>query len=749
MEADFFAKKLNPMQLEAVKSVHGPLLILAGAGSGKTRALTYRMIYLISEGEASPSEILAVTFTNKAAREMEQRCWKALDEFGIPLSEPPWISTFHSTCTKILREHIHLLDYQPFFNIYDASDSLQLIKKILATLNINDKAYPAKGFKAKIDEAKSSALLPDDLPQKNDSLMDDKQIEVYKYYEEELKKANSIDFSGLLLKTYELFRNYPAILEMYQDRFRFIMVDEYQDTNHVQYLIVKMLAQKYKNICVVGDEDQSIYSWRGADIRNILDFEKDFDNCKMIKLEQNYRSSKNIVEAATHLIKNNSQRKEKELFTNNNEGSKILIKEVNTDYDEARFVLSKIRHLTEVDTHNYNEIAVFYRTNAQSRVLEDQLRSNGIPYKLIGSLKFYERKEIKDILSYMKLAINVSDDISLKRIINVPARGIGKTTVTKLEMLADTNGFRLFEAIRVACTQKLVHSGAVKKLFNFYAMIGQFQNDVKELKPSEVFQNILEKTEYAIRLKAENSVEATNRIKNIEEFYNAILQFEEERGDDATMVNFLEEMALVSDADNIDEDEKSVTLMTLHLSKGLEYPNVFIVGMENGLFPGFRSIEGDFEAMEEERRLAYVGLTRAEKNLFLSYARTRRVWGQEQNHMPSTFLSEIPEQYVVHERSSDPNRPRAILGKPSWKKTKFKAEETFDSFPDYENQSNDFYAEGSGSSYQRGMRVKHPTFGPGTIYKVEGSGDTEKVTVKFPNNRLKKFVTKYARLEVL
>lgn len=754
---NYLQDQLNPAQFKAVCSLRGPLLILAGAGSGKTRVLTYRIANLIAQGEAAPGEILAVTFTNKAAREMEARTHSVLNQMNIPVHSPLWISTFHSTCARILRDKIHLLEYQPFFVIYDDADQLSMIKKVMNQLDINDKVYPAKAFKSRINDAKMLGLSPSDLQQKSFFFMDEKSQQVYQLYEQEMKRANALDFGDLLVKTHELFKMYPDILEEYQDLFKFIMVDEYQDTNRIQYLLVQMLSQKHRNLCVVGDEDQSIYSWRGADITNILDFEKDFDECTVIKLEENYRSSKNIVSAANEVIKNNTQRKSKVLFTNNKEGSLINVQEERTDYDEAKFVVRSIEGLMRDHGHyNYSDFAVFYRTNAQSRVLEDQLRSHSIPYKIVGGLKFYDRMEIKDILGYMKLLVNPLDDISLKRIINTPARGIGKTTVAKVEQVATEKQISMLEACEYVGDHRLVHAGACKKLRAFKTLIDNLRGHFSNMKPTEVYLEILQVTEYVLKLKGENTPEAQSRIDNLEEFNNAIAQFEKERGDEATLQGFLEEMALVSDVDQMDDTDNAVTLMTLHISKGLEFPNVFVVGMEEGLFPTGRALdESDPDAMEEERRLAYVGMTRAKENLYLTYARTRRVWGQEQQHPPSRFIGEIPQEYLKF--NSSIGQPKFMdkygsQNSPSYNgskwanKSSFSSERnSFDEMPDYEN----FGDLPQSNSFRKGMNVRHPTFGSGKIYQVEGSGDQQKVSVLFSNSTMKKFVVKYARLEIL
>ena len=750
-------ENLNPAQKDAVEALKGPLLILAGAGSGKTRVLTNRIANLIAQGEATVDQIFAVTFTNKAAKEMEARAMSLLGELGIPVYERLWISTFHSSCVRILREDIHLLGYQPFFTIYDDSDQKSVLKKVLSALHINEKNYPPKMFQARINEAKQLGLTPEVLEKKPSALMDGKSLEVYRAYEEELRRSNALDFGDLLLKTHELFRAYPAVLEKYQDRFQFISVDEYQDTNHIQYLIVKMLASKHRNLCVVGDEDQSIYSWRGADITNILEFEKDFPECKVIKLEQNYRSTKTIVEAASHVIRNNFQRKDKTLFTENEEGEKIRVHEDLNEYEEARFVVNQIKHHLDADPRSPNDFAIFYRTNAQSRVLEDLLRSNSIAYKIVGGVKFYERMEIKDVLAYLKSLVNPDDDVALKRIINTPARGIGKTTITKVEEYGIKNSLSFFNSLLKVVDERQVNSGAASKLRKFHSMMLRLQESAKTMKPLEIFLEVLDQTEYVLRLKEENTSESQSRIDNLEELSNAIRQFEQERGEDASLTTFLEEVALVSDIDQTDLNEPSVTMMTLHISKGLEFPVVFIVGMEEGLFPSARSFEsGDPDGLEEERRLAYVGMTRARQVLYMTYARSRRVWGQEQAHPPSRFLKEIPERYVSSE--SRMKRPQFLdryedrFGSgsqgsvtPIAARSKPRNTGSVDPFPDYENESNDFGAK----SFQKGMRVRHPTFGVGSIYQVEGSGETQKVSVVFQDQSFRKFVAKYARLELV
>ena len=752
--------QLNPAQTEAVKALDGPLLILAGAGSGKTRVLTQRVAHLIASRKASPDEILAVTFTNKASREMEARIFKVLSDLGMVVREPLWVSTFHAFCTRILRRNIELLHYKSFFSIYDDGDQLSMIKKVLTALQLDEKSNPAKSFRNRINTAKMLGLNPEQAAKSAKLFLDKKSAEVYAAYEVAMKKANAVDFGDLLLKTHELFSMYPDILESYQNQFRYIMVDEYQDTNHIQYLLVKLLAGKHRNLCVVGDEDQSIYSWRGADIRNILDFEQDFPEAKVIKLEENYRSTNTIVSAATAVVKNNTQRKDKTLFTNNDSGDLISIREERNEYDEAKFVVRSIQGLVQSGDGALSDFAIFYRTNAQSRVLEEQLRTAGLPYQLVGGVRFYERMEIKDILCYMKLAINPADDMALKRIINTPTRGIGKTTVDRLEEIALRDNKSLLETVENVINAREFNAGTTSKLRNFWNLTQDLQSMAKEYSLLDFYQLVLEKTEYLLKLKIEGSAEADARIDNLEELSNAIGQFMNER-EGATLQDFLEEMALVSDADSVSDNPQGVTMMTLHISKGLEYPTVFIVGAEENLFPSIRSEEDmDENEIEEERRLCYVGMTRARERLFITYARSRKVWGQEQFNPPSRFLEEIPKTLVKYSSAlevprfvaraaarslqgqepldledSEYSSPFKSSGKSSYGST------SKDVFPDYENE----HAEAPG--FAKGMKVRHPTFGVGAIFEVEGSGDAQKVSVLFADQTIKKFVTKYARLD--
>jgi len=745
---DSITQNLNSPQKKAVETLQGPLLILAGAGSGKTRVLTHRMAHLIAAGHASTDEILCVTFTNKAAKEMEHRIFKILMELQVPVTRELWVNTFHSFCVRILRQHIDLLDYKKPFTIYDSGDQLALIKRVMSALNINDKMFPPKNFQSRISNAKMLGLTPEQWRNASGIKADQKTLDVYARYEEEMKRANALDFDDLLLKTYELFRMYPALLEQYQTKFKYIMVDEYQDTNHIQYLLVQMLAKSHRNLCVVGDEDQSIYSWRGADISNILDFEKDFPEAIVIKLEENYRSTAHIVKAATQLISNNTQRKEKTLFTQNKEGALIQIREERTEYDEARFVAKTIQSMADSGEHILNDYAIFYRTNAQSRVLEEQLRTLGIPYRLIGGIRFYERAEIKDLISYLRLSQNFSDDMALKRIINVPARGIGKTTVETIEEKASEKRISLFEAAQVCINERTFNSGTTAKIRRFLDLIEELAQQKNQFRLSEFYSIVLDRTEYAVLLKKEDTPEAEARLSNLEELDNAIAQFESERGDEATLSNYLEELTLASDQDQVDGSVNAVTMMTLHISKGLEYPFVFIVGCEENLFPSIRGDEENAEEVEEERRLAYVGMTRARQKLWLTHAKIRRVWGQEQMNAPSRFLKEIPKEYTqfstavtVAQTPRFMNQSRGF-GRQSYQNT---------DDDDYTQNSydDDYSQEPSSHSkpYSKGQRVRHPTFGVGSIFSVEGTGSDLKIGVLFQDNTIKKFVAKYARLE--
>lgn len=635
--------ELNPMQQKAVKQKDGAVLILAGAGSGKTGALTVRIADMLEHG-ISPYNILAITFTNKAAKEMRAR----VDKLAGPSAEHVWISTFHSTCVQILRREIEKLDYSRDFSIYDADDQEKVMKEVFKELNlsITDKTYTVRGVVSAISHLKEEMISWEDYAKEVDKadMRAYKTSRVYELYQKRLRRNNALDFDDLIYKTVLLFRTNPDVLNVYQERFKYIMVDEYQDTNTSQYELVRLLAGKYGNLCVVGDDDQSIYGWRGANIRNILDFEKDFPNAVVIKLEQNYRSTKNILTAANEVIKHNSARKDKTLWTENDTGSIIHVFRADNDIEEAVFV-TEIINKNALKGKKYKDFAVLYRTNAQSRAIEDRFVRKGIPYRLFGGVRFYERKEIKDILAYLKLIDNSADAVAIKRIINVPKRGIGDKTVETAENAASKNGTTLFEALGCAAEYPELKSRG-KKLGEFYELICSFKQKAEELSVHELIEYVVNATGYRDELEQDGSDDAMMRIENIEEFASKAAEFEKEN-ENATLSAFLEDVALVADIDSYSEDDDAVVLMTLHSAKGLEFPYVFMIGMEEGLFPSGRAINtGDSKELEEERRLCYVGITRAKKELFLTYARQRMQHGQFVYNAPSRFLGELPPELL-------------------------------------------------------------------------------------------------------
>lgn len=632
-------ERLNPEQQKAVYQTDGPLLILAGAGSGKTRTLTHRIAYLIDEADVNPWNILAITFTNKAAGEMRERVDK-LVEFG---AESIWVSTFHSTCVRILRRHIEYLGYTTSFSIYDTDDQKTLLHQVMKKLDVDQKMYKDRVVMKYISSAKDNLVSPEQFCK--EAAGDYRQMrigDIYTEYQEQLKKNNALDFDDLIVKTVELFRNNPEVLEYYQNRFRYIMVDEYQDTNTAQFELVRLLAGKYRNLCVVGDDDQSIYKFRGANIQNILGFEEHFPDATIIRLEQNYRSTQNILNAANEVIKNNSGRKEKRLWTENEEGRKVKLKLYDNAMQEADQITEEL-----LQAHNrgydYNDCAVLYRTNAQSRVIEERMVNKGIPYQLVGGVNFYQRKEIKDILAYLKTIDNGSDDISVARIINVPKRGIGGTTIGRVQVFADEQGISFYEALRNAeYIPTLAKGRAVSKLLNFVEQISVFRVMAENYSISELIEAVLDKTGYRQELEGDDTIEAQTRLENIQEFVNKAVDYEKNT-EEPSLSAFLEEVALVADIDRMDEDEDKVLLMTLHSAKGLEFDKVYLCGMEDGLFPSWMSIDSeDPSDMEEERRLAYVGITRAKKELTLTGARQRMINGETRYLRISRFCTEIP-----------------------------------------------------------------------------------------------------------
>ena len=635
---------LNPMQREAVLCTEGPLLVLAGAGSGKTRVLTHRIAYLIEEKGVNPWNILAITFTNKAAGEMRERV-DSLVSFG---AESIWVSTFHSSCVRILRRHIEYLGYDTGFSIYDTDDQRTLMKQVFKTLDVDTRQFKERGALAVISSAKDKLIGPEEfLLKAGDDFRDKKMGEIYREYQKQLKKNNALDFDDLIGKTVELFQNNPKVLDYYQERFRYIMVDEYQDTNYAQFKLVSLLAAKYKNLCVVGDDDQSIYRFRGADIGNILSFEETFPGARVIKLEQNYRSTQNILDAANAVIRHNRGRKDKTLWTANGQGSQVRFVQFESSQDEADFVARQIRDCGKA----YKEQAVLYRTNAQSRLLEERCIFYNVPYRLVGGVNFYQRKEIKDILAYLRTIANGVDDLSVLRIINVPKRGIGAATMGRVTAFASERGVSLYEGLKNA-RQVPGIGKAAGKIEAFVEQMEEFADRIHRGRISikELIEAIVEETGYRRELEAEGEVEAETRMENIEELVNKAAAYEED-SEAPSLDEFLEQVALVADIDSMDDTEERVTLMTLHSAKGLEFPRVYLVGMEEGLFPGYMSITSDDPAdMEEERRLCYVGITRAKEELVLTAARKRMVNGETRYSSPSRFLEEIPGELLDAER---------------------------------------------------------------------------------------------------
>lgn len=637
--------KLNEPQREAVYHTDGPLLILAGAGSGKTRVLTHRIAYLIGERDVNPWNILAITFTNKAAEEMRQRVDKLVG-FG---AESVWVSTFHSACVRILRRFIDRLGYENHFTIYDTDDQKTLIKEVCRKVDVDTKVFKERSLLSAISSAKNEMILPDEFElNAGGDFAKMKIAKVYREYEAQMRANNALDFDDLLVKTVQLLQTQPDVLESYQERFRYIMVDEYQDTNTVQFQLVSLLAGKYKNLCVVGDDDQSIYKFRGANIRNILDFEHEFPDAKVIKLEQNYRSTGNILNAANSVIANNRGRKEKSLWTENGEGELIRLRQFDTAFDEADFIGEDIKSAVR-QGGSYNDSAVLYRTNAQSRLLEEKFIAMNIPYKIVGGVNFYARREIKDLLAYLKTIDNGRDDVAVRRIINVPKRGIGLTTINRIQESATERGIGFYEALLAPGLIAGVGRSATK-LDSFAALIEYFKTLAEEMNITDLLQEVIEKTGYIESLENEDKEEAKTRKENIDELISKAATYEEscqDKDEKATLSGFLEEVALVADIDSLDEDQEYVVLMTLHSAKGLEFPRVYLAGMEDGLFPGYMSINaGDREELEEERRLCYVGITRAEQELTLTSARRRMVHGETQYNPMSRFVKEIPRELL-------------------------------------------------------------------------------------------------------
>ncbi|MFM9280020.1 DNA helicase PcrA [Paenibacillus jiagnxiensis] len=745
--------RLNPQQRQAVEATEGPLLIMAGAGSGKTRVLTHRIAYLIATRKAPPWGILAITFTNKAAREMQERVSKLVGPEGRDI----WVSTFHSMCVRILRRDIERIGFTSNFSILDSTDQLSVIRSCMKDLNIDTKKFEPKAVQAMISTAKNELVTPEMYERKIGDYFEGIVAKVYTMYQKRLKSNNSLDFDDLIMATIQLFKEVPEVLDFYQKKFQYIHVDEYQDTNRAQYMLTRMLADKHHRICVVGDSDQSIYRWRGADISNILNFEEDYPEARTILLEQNYRSTSNILNAANEVISQNTGRKPKKLWTDKEGGAKIKVYRGDSEHDEGYFVASEILKNVKAGK-SYSHHAILYRTNAQSRVVEEILIKSDIPYQIVGGIKFYDRKEIKDILAYLRLLSNPDDDISLTRIINVPKRSIGDTTVAKLAAAAAERGTSIFRVLQVV--DDLGFAGRTRNaLVEFYDMIDALNRMVEYLSITELTEKVLEMSQYRLELQNENTLESQSRLENIDEFLSVTMEFEK-NNEDKSLVSFLTDLALIADIDSMndaDEDQQdAVTLMTMHSAKGLEFPIVFIVGMEEGVFPHSRAFL-DNEELEEERRLAYVGITRAEQQLFLSCAQMRTLFGRTTANPPSRFLDEIPEELkedtmVARDRYRRGGNVGGSYGGRGFGSSgggNFGGSRSLDAMSRGGSTASAASASstsrvtvstpaaapkptGTGGSFAAGDKVQHGKWGTGTIVAVKGTGNDMELQIAFP-----------------
>lgn len=734
---------LNDRQKEAVFHTEGPLLILAGAGSGKTRVLTHRIAYLIEEKNVKPYNIMAITFTNKAAGEMRERVNNIVG-FG---AESVWVSTFHSSCVRILRRYIDRLGYDNNFAIYDTDDQKTVMKAVFKKLKIDTKYIKEKKVLSAISAAKNEMISPEDYALENTGDYSKKKIaEAYAEYQNQLRKCNALDFDDLLVKTVELLRENDDVLYSYQEKFQYIMVDEYQDTNKVQFLLLKLLADRHKNICVVGDDDQSIYKFRGANIANILDFEKFFPEAKVVKLEQNYRSTKMVLDAANAVIRNNVARKDKSLWTENGQGDKVVFRQLGNEYDEAEYIANEINRLVIKEKEfTYNNIACLYRTNAQSRVLEEKFMKENIPYKIIGGINFYSRKEVKDMLAYLKTIDNGKDDVAVKRIINVPKRGIGATTIDKIQTFADANNMSFYDALLNENAMAIL-GRATSKVKPFVDFIQRLRAELEYISISDVMEIIREETGYVRELELEDTDEAKARIENINELFNKIVDYEvktRQNGNVPSLSEFLEEVALVADIDSLDETKDYVTLMTVHSAKGLEFPKVFLCGMEDGLFPSYMSISSDDNTdLEEERRLCYVAITRAMDSITISCASRRMVRGEVQYGKVSRFVKEIPRLIMDANVSAEKMASTEGIIKPS---ASSNAKPIFNAKPFEPRQYTVKKAEAL--EYSVGDTVKHIKFGVGQVVNIVEGGRDYEVTVDFITSGPKKMFASFAKLK--
>jgi len=735
---------MNPQQAEAVKTTEGPLLIMAGAGSGKTRVLTHRIAYLVVEKEVYPSKILAITFTNKAAREMRERIDGLL---GNGTTQSMWVSTFHSMCVRILRRNIDRIGISKNFSILDSADQLSVVKNVSKELNIDSKRFEPRAILNAISSAKNECITSDMYKAKMNPNNPYESViaQVYEGYEKRLRRNQSLDFDDLIMTTITLFERVPDVLEYYQNKFQYIHVDEYQDTNHSQYKLVQLLAKKFKNICVVGDSDQSIYRWRGADIGNILSFEKDYPNAKAILLEQNYRSTKRILQAANEVIENNESRYPKKLRTDNLEGEKIVVYNAYNEQEESQFVVQTIQKLIENEQYSLDDFAILYRTNAQSRVMEEVLVKSNMSYQIVGGTKFYDRKEIKDLLAYLRLIANNDDDLSLARIINEPKRNIGATSFDKIATYAITQDRSIFDAMNEALFMGLTQRAA-NSVEKFRELIEGFTKMQDYLSVTELVEQVIDKSGYRQMLENEKTIEAESRLENIEEFLSVTKAFEE-RSDDKSLIAFLTDLALVADIDSLDKEDTSkgnIILMTMHSAKGLEFPVVFIIGMEENIFPHSRSLD-DVAEMEEERRLAYVGITRAEKRLYLTCAQSRTLYGRSSFNMPSRFLREISDELVEHiSKAGGRPDPEDLPFRSSRMGRAQSSRRTIGNVQTKSQVESLQSTGGDKMQWKAGDKAVHKKWGTGTVVSVKGEGDGMELDIAFPSIGIKRLLAAFA-----
>lgn len=739
-------KGMNDRQSEAVLATEGPLLVMAGAGSGKTRVLTHRIAYLIEEKDVNPWNILAITFTNKAAKEMRDRVGKLLPEGARDV----WVSTFHALCVRILRRDIEQIGYNRAFTIAATSEQKTLIKRVCADLNIDTKKFDPRAITSEISNAKNALKTPAEYEAEAASPFENIVANVYKNYQRELRANQAVDFDDLIMLTIELFEKNAETLSFYQNKFHYIHVDEYQDTNDAQYKLVNMLAKNFRNLCVVGDADQSIYGWRGANMENILNFEKDYPDAKTVLLNQNYRSTQTILDAANGVIKNNTIRREKDLWTDNGDGEKISYYRGQSENDESHFVVSKIQEGIKDDHKNYNDFAILYRTNAQSRVIEETFLKANVPYTMVGGHKFYDRKEIRDVLSYLTLLVNPADSMSFERVVNEPKRGLGASSIDKLRAFAGENNWSMLEASQNVLLNNGLSTRARNSLDEFGRMMAELQKMTEFLSITEITQQILEKTGYTAALSANPTLENQSRIENLDEFLSVTQDYDKNHPDDEVenkaenLINFLADLQLVSAQDDVDETAPSVTLMTLHAAKGLEFPVVFLMGLEEGIFPLSRAIMEDDE-LEEERRLAYVGITRAKEKLYLTNAYSRMLYGRHQNNQASRFIDEIDSELIKNENVNVGGGASGARQVPFAQRnataTTYRSATTSTKVVSFDGTGADKVA------WKTGDKVNHKKWGQGTVVKINGEGDDMELDIAFPAQGIKRLLASFAPIE--